>query len=275
MDFSNLFSWANLQATGLFLLKPILIFLICKVAIKIITKVSGNILNKSKVEVGIQGYIKSALKIALWVLTIIFVADSVGINTASLVAVLSVVSLALSLSVQNIMTNAFSGITLLISKPFKVGDFITVAGVSGTVKSINLMRTTLSTADNKKELIPNGDICASTITNYSSATSRRVELKFSASYDAETETVKKAIFDVIDNDKEVSEKIIREEGKMPFVRLSAYNANDIEYTVRVWTSNADYWQVHFDINEKVRESFKKYGVEFSYPHTIVHIEKDE
>ena len=161
---------------------------------------------------------------------------------------------------------------ILISKPFVVGDFVQVAGVSGTVKSINLMRTTLSTPDNKRELIPNGDICSSTITNYSTATSRRVDWSFSVSYDAPTEIVKQAIMEVINEDADVKDKIIREDGKLPTVRLNKYNANDIEYVARVWTDNSEYWNVYFDVNEKVRESFKKYGVEFSYPHTVVHID---
>lgn len=275
MNFNDLFSLEKLSATGLFILKPILIFVICKIIIQVILKVVSNIFNKSKLDDGIKSFGKSGLRIVLWALTIIFMADSVGINTTSLVAMLSVVSLTLSLSVQNIMTNIFSGITILISKPFVVGDFVQIAGVSGTVKSINLMRTTLSTPDNKRELVPNGDICSSTITNYSTASSRRVDWTFSVSYDAPTEVVKNAILEIINEDTDVKDKIIREEGKLPVVRLNKYNANDIEYVARVWTSNSEYWNVYFDVNEKVRESFKKYGVEFSYPHTIVHIENEK
>lgn len=264
---AEFFTWDKISAIALFIAKPLIILIVCKFIIGALLKITGRVMGKTKLDEGIQGFAKSAIKIALWVLTLIFVADSLGVNTASLVALLSVASLALSLSVQGLFTNAFSGISILMTKPFVVGDFVEVAGVSGTVRAINLMRTTLTTGDNKTELIPNGDIAAQNIINYSTAPVRRVDMKFCASYDATTEQVKAAIMEVIDAD----ERIIRDEGKEPFVRLSAYNSNDIEYTVRVWTNNGDYWGVYFDTMEAVRESFAKNGVEFSYPHTVVHI----
>lgn len=273
MQISNLFTTENIINISSFILKPIIILIACKIIISLIMKVGHNILEKSKLDEGIKNFTKSAVKISLWILTIIFVADSVGINTASLVAILSVVSLALSLSVQNIMTNIFSGITILLSKPFSVGNFVDIGGTAGTVKSINLMRTTLTTPDNKIELIPNGDVCAATIINYSIEDFRRVELTFSASYDASTEIVKKAIMEVIMEDTRIITKE-QDENKAPFVRLNKYNSNDIEYIVRVWTNNTEYWNVYFDINEKVRESFKKHNIEFSYPYTIVHIQEN-
>ena len=270
MNIGSILGFSSLPVfTGMTLMKPLIVLLSCLVLIKIITKISFNLLEKSKMDAGIKSFVHSAIKILLWALTVIFVADSLGINTASLVAVLSVVSLALSLSVQNIMTNVFSGITILMSKPFSVGDFVDIAGTTGTVKSINLMRTTLSTPDNKIELIPNGDVCAATIINYSVAEFRRVEWKFSVSYTAEIETVKSAVMEVINEDIRIITKE-QDETKEPTVRLNAYNSNDIEYVVRCWTQNSEYWNVYFDVNEKMRESFKKYGVEFSYPHIIIH-----
>lgn len=268
MDFKTLFTLEGLLGIGQFLIKPIIIFIICRVFAKVFSKIAENVLEKSKLDGGIKSFSKSAMRIILWIFTIILVADSVGVNTTSLVAVLSVVSLALSLSVQNIMTNAFSGITLLLSKPFIVGDFVQVAGVSGTVKSIKLMRTTLVTPDNKRELIPNGDICATTITNFSTEKIRRVELFVSASYNAPTDTVKKAVMDVIQPEIDKG-RIITEEGKEPFVRLNKYNAHDIEYVIRVWVNSPDYWSVYFDMNENIRESFAKNNVEFTYPHIII------
>lgn len=263
----NLSSDKILSYVG-FVAKPIIILIACKFIISALLKVTSGVMNKSRLDKGITGFISKALKIALWVLTLIIVIDSLGVDTTSLVAVISVVSLALSLAFQNIMTNIFSGVIILFSKPFVVGDFVTISGISGTVKEISLMRTKLSTPDNKIELIPNGSIEAANITNYSTESTRRVEIKVSVSYDAPTETVKNAIMEVIDKDSRV---IRTDESKAPFVRLSAYNANDIEYTVRVWTQNADYWAVYFDILETLRESFAAHNIEFSYPHTVVHM----
>ncbi len=266
-------SLLTLSAAGIlgfigFILKPIIILISCKFIIDALLKVTSGVMNKSHLDQGIVGFIKKAIKILLWVLTLIIVADALGVDTTSLVALVSVVSLALSLAFQNIMTNVFSGVIILFSRPFVIGDFVTVAGVTGTVKEITLMRTTIATTDNKLELIPNGSIEAANVTNYSTEPMRRVDMKVSVAYQASTEAVKAAVMEVIDKD----ERVLRtDETKEPFVRLSAYNSNDIEYTIRVWTENVNYWGVYFDTMEAIRESFAAHGIEFSYPHTVVHM----
>ena len=262
----ELFTTGNIVAICGFIAKPLILLIICKLVIGAFMKIAGVIMEKSKLEKGVYGFVKTAFKIILWAIAIIIIADSCGVNTASLVTVLGVITLALSLAFQNIMTNIFSGITILISKPFKTGDYVEIAGVGGTVKEIELMRTTLKTPDGKIEMIPNGDVCASRITNYSVEPLRRVEIKVSASYDASTEAVQKAIFEVIEKDA----RIKKDDANKATVRLSAYNANDIEYTVRMWVDSAEYWNVYFDMLEAVRESFAKNGIEFSYPHVVVH-----
>lgn len=251
-----------------FIVKPLIILIAGKFIISALLKVVSSLMNKSRLDQGITGFIQKALKIALWVLTLIIAADSLGVDTTSLVAVVSVVSLALSLAFQNIMTNIFSGIIILFSKPFVVGDFVTISGISGTVTEITLMRTKLATPDNKVELLPNGSIEAANITNYSAESLRRVEMTVSVSYDAPTETVKAAVMEVLDKDVRI---LKTDETKLPFVRLSAYNPNSIEYTIRVWTENAVYWDVYFDTLEALRETFAAHNIEFSYPHTVVHM----
>lgn len=267
MDGTSVITTAKILAGIGFIAKPLIILLVCRLIIGVLVKVVSGLMGKSQVDQGIAGFIQKALRILLWVLTLIIVADALGVDTTSVVALVSVVSLALSLAFQNIMTNIFSGVIILFSRPFAVGDFVTISGVSGTVREITLMRTKLSTPDNKIEWIPNGSIDAANITNYSAESLRRVELKVSVSYDAPTQTVKDAVMAVLDKDP----RILRtDESMAPFVRLSAYNANDIEYTIRVWTENADYWNVYFDTLEELRESFAAHGVEFSYPHMVVH-----
>ena len=270
MSLVSLFSPENIASVCGFLIKPLLILLVCNFIINGLLKVLKGILGKTNLDAGIQGFARSAVKIGLWILTIIFIADSLGVNTASLVALMSVASLVLSLAVQGLFGNVFSGISILLTKPFVVGDFVEVAGVTGVVKEISLMRTTINTPDNKVELVPNGDIANSRITNYSKEPMRRVDFVFSVSYDASTEQVKNAVMEVVNADSRIS----KDSAYAPFVRLSGYNANDISYTVRVWVDNANYWDVYFDTMEAVRESFAKNGVEFSYPHTVVHLLKD-
>lgn len=248
-------------------LRAIIIFLICYIAIRIVMKIVDGLLDKSKrLEGTVKGFVKTAARIALWVLAIIIVADSLGIDTASLVAAVSVVGLALSLAVQNVAANLFSGITLLMTRPFVEGDFVEVGSNLGTVKSIGLFYTVIDTVDNRVISIPNGDVTASAITNYSREPMRRVDWTFNVAYDNATETVKAALMEALSMDGRICDQ-----PEAPFVVIGAYKDSTIEFIVRVWCKNEDYWDVYFGLNERVRECFDRHGVKLSYAHMNVHI----
>ena len=267
MELTGLLDKFSLTAITLEAVIPaILIFILCLVGMKIINKVLGKLLKQSKkLDGALQGFIRSAVRITLWLLTAVIVAEALGIPTTSLVALFSVAGLALSLSVQNIMANLFSGITLLASRPFSAGDFVETAGRSGTIKSIGLFYTVLATPDNMIINIPNSDVTASSIINYSTEPSRRVDMVFSASYADSTEKVKAAIMEAVSQD----ERIFPEPA--PFVALKEYKASSIDYSVKIWCKNSDYWNVYFAMNESVRESFERNGVTMTYEHLNVHI----
>ena len=241
---------------------------VCYIAIRIVKAVVGKALGKAtKIDDPVKNLITKAVTFVLWALTIIIVAGAFGINATSLVAVLSVAGLALSLSVQNILSNLFSGVTLLITKPFASGNFVEAAGKSGIVKTVGLFYTTMDTVDNVNISIPNSEITGSTIYNYSREPLRRVDMTFSTAYEAETEAVKAAIQEVVDQDS----RILRDPA--PFIRLSAYKSSCIDYVVRLWVKNGDYWDVYFDMNEHVRESFQRNGIAMTYEHLNVHIDQ--
>jgi len=248
------------------LLSGVITFLVCCVAMRIIKALVNRALSKAtRLDVPVKNLITKLVTTLLWALTVIIVAGAFGINATSLVAVLSVAGLALSLSVQNLLSNFFSGIMLLINKPFREGDFIELGDKVGTVKTVGFFNTVLNTPDNVSIAIPNSDLTGAAIKNYSREENRRVDLSFCAAYDAPTETVKKAILEAVAADK----RILAEPA--PFVRLLAYEDSSIRYVVRVWVKNADYWDVYFNLNEQVRESFAKNGVEMSYQHVNVHM----
>ena len=248
------------------LLSAILIFLVCWIVIKIVMKAVDRLLAKSKkIDGALTNLVRNAINILLWIIAIIIIANALGINTASLVALVSVAGLALSLAVQNIMSNLFSGITLLITKPFAAGDFVEVAGKIGTIKSVGLFYTEMDTLDNIAVSIPNGDVTASVINNYSHEPLRRVDQYFCAAYTEDTEKVKAAILEAIGED----DKILQDPA--PFVRLFAYEGSSIKYVSRVWCKNADYWDVYFGMNERVRESFERNGVKMSFQNVNVRI----
>ena len=248
------------------LISAVLTFITCFIVMQIILKTLERVLGRAnKIAGTLKGFIHSAVKIVLWILTGIIVAGALGIPTTSLVALISIAGLALSLSVQNILSNLFSGLTLLVSKPFKSGDYVEVGGRNGIIKSVGLFYTQLNTLDNVSINIPNSDVTGTTVMNYSREPLRRVDRVFSAAYESSTEDVKAAIYEAISRD----EKILRDPA--PFVRLSEYKDSCIEYTVRVWCKCADYWDVFFNLNENVRESFAEKGVEMTYNHMNVHI----
>lgn len=248
------------------ILSAILTLVICFIIIKIVTGFVNRSLGKSKkLDATLRGFVTSAIKAVLWVIAFIIVANALGINTSSLVALVSVVGLALSLSVQNILSNLFSGLTLLITKPFAAGDFVEIGGKTGLVKTIGLFYTQMDTLDNIAVSIPNSDVTAAAINNYSREELRRVDRTFTTSYECPTAEVKAAIEDAIAKD----ELILKDPA--PFVRLIDYKGSTVEYVVRVWCKSADYWTVYFNLNENVRESFAAKGVKFSYEHVNVHI----
>lgn len=269
MDFISEFLAAIGLAGASSVVKAIVVFLICCAAIKVVTAVVGKLLDKtSRLDGTLKGFVRTALKIILWALAIIIVADSLGIDTASLVAVLSVAGLALSLAVQNVAANIFSGITLLLTHPFAEGDYVDIAGKAGSVKSVGLFYTVIDTPDRRVITIPNSDVTAASIVNYSRESLRRVDWTFNASYDNSTEEVRNAILEAIAGDSRILDS------EPPFVVIGAYKDSTVEYIVRAWCKNEDYWDVYFGLNERVRESFARNGVEMSYAHMNVHVLKD-
>ena len=266
-DLDNFSFKAFTASLGLSKILPALITLaICLLAIWLLTKLTDKLLGRSKkIDGTLGGFIRSAVRGVMWILTVIIVADALGIPTTSLVALVSVVGLALSLSVQNIMSNLFSGITLLIAKPFVAGDFVDIAGKTGTIKSMGLFYTMMDTVDNTVINIPNGDVTAASIVNYSKEALRRVDMKFCASYDDATEDVKAAILEAAAEDERIKAQ------PAPFIALSQYKDSCIEYVVRLWCKNSDYWDVYFGMNERVRTAFDRNGISMTYEHMNVHI----
>ncbi len=249
------------------ILSALVIFVICVAVIRVLKSLVQKALNKSKLNETLKRFITTAANALFWVIAIIIVSETLGIPTASLVAVVSIAGLALSLAVQNVMANIFSGITLLITNPFKAGDRVDIGANEGVIKHISLFYTVMATLDNRIISIPNSDVTAASIVNYSTDPLRRVDLTFCASYECETEDVKKAIMEAASE----TGKVLADPA--PFVAILNYKESSIEYVVRLWVKNDDYWDVYFGMNELVRESFKRNGVAMTYNHLNIHVAK--
>ena len=265
MDLSAILNFNLAGITVNMVLRAIILLVICLVVVKILMRIVTRFLEKSKLERSLHTFIRTAVKVVLLFLTVLMVAKTLGIDVTSLIALLSVFGLAVSLAVQNSMSNVAGGIQLLSSKPFVVGDFVEAGGVSGTVVDVGIFYTKIRTGDNKMIQVPNSQIANEKIINYTSEEERRVDWKFTASYDAPVEAVKKAVEDVL------SSHPLVQVTPAPFVRVSNYGDSAIEYTVRAWCANGDYWTVYFDVMEQVKAAFDKNGIEMTYPHINVHM----
>ena len=250
---------AILEKVTLASLLPALLYLLGGMAVvKIVMRALTKALEKSSIEKTLHKFILTLIRLTLYFIVFMTVAGALGIQITSFVAILSVAGLAISLSLQGVLSNLSSGVMLLSVKPFK----------AGTVREIGFIHTKISTPDNKIIYIPNSEVSSSKIVNYTNEGKRRIDLVFSAGYNCPIETVKLAIREAVEKFPKVYAD------PAPFVRASAYKDSVIEYTVRVWCGTDDYWDLYYDIIEAVSESYARHGVKMSYPHVNVHMVKD-
>ncbi|HIY10372.1 MAG TPA: mechanosensitive ion channel family protein [Candidatus Anaerofilum excrementigallinarum] len=247
----------------------VLLFVVLYIIARILLKMIGRLMARLKMERTLELFAMAVCRVGIYILVALIVIDYIGVPITSLVAVLSVAGVALSLALQNTLSNLISGVQLLITKPFAVDHYVEAGGVGGTVKEIGLIYTRVATPDNKVIYIPNSDISSSRIINYSAEEFRRIDLTYSASYDDGLEKVKEALFQAIDAIPE----ILRQEDKAPLVAVNKYGDSAIDYVVRVWVKNSDYWAVTYALNEAVKASFDRNQVEMTYPHLNVHMVK--
>lgn len=238
-----------------------ILLIVCVVFIKLLMRLTGRLLEKSKIHTTMHSFIRTLVKLVLVFIAIMLIAGTLGIDTSSLLAIFSIAGLAVSLSVQSALTNMTSAVMLLTSKPYQVGDFVEISGMQGTVREIGILSTKLVTIDGRLISIPNSQAVSGSITNFSTEEDRRVVLSVSASYDDDIEKVKTA----------QDPRVLPIEPV--FARVSSYGDNAIEYTLRFWVKNADYWSVYFDVLENVKRVFDEDGISMTYPHLVVHTAK--
>lgn len=247
------------------LLRVALMVLVGFVVIRLIMRVVDRLLDRARSVTDIRVYIRSAVHIFLWFLLALMVTGSLGVDVTSVIAMLSVVGLAVSLALQNTLSNLAGGLMILVTKPFVVGDYIDADGTAGTVTEIGLAYTKLSTPDAKRISVPNSQMAEAKIVNYTNEDGRRVDLVFSVSYDAPTQAVKGAIREVLDGIPAVRQE------PAPVIWINGYKSSAVEYVVRAWTTTQDYWDVYYALMEGVRDAFARHGVEMTYDHLNVHI----
>lgn len=234
--------------------------------IRVVLRILNGLLEKTKLEKAAYSLITSAARIVLYALLALMVADKLGIDVSGIIALASVLTLAVSLAVENALANVFGGFTLLYTQPFHSGDMVEIAGQTGVVSEIGLAYTKLATADNKLISIPNSAVTAAQIVNYSVTGTRRVDLSVTASYDTPVQLVLDSLLQAAEHPAVLAEPA-------PFAAVQSYGDSAIAYTLRIWCKTEDYWTVYYEVNRAIKDSFDRNGVEMTYPHLKVHMEK--
>ncbi len=255
------FSLGNILAAAL-------IFLVCLVVIKLCVRLTRRALEKTRLDEAVRRAVVSVERIVLWVAALLMIMGKLNISTTSLVALVSVAGLALSLSLQNTLSNVFAGVTLLVTRPFAAGDFIETGTTSGTVLRTGLFYVTLKTFDHKEIHVPNSDIAASRLTNYTAEPERRVDLSFGLEYSCKADEVRRALLAAAAENG----KVLREPA--PEVVVNAYLASSVQYTLRCWALTADYWDVYYALNESARRHLEAAGLSLAFDRLDVRLVKD-
>lgn len=252
-----------LMTYGPNILTALLILLIGLFVINLLVKVSKKIMTKSNVDITLQKFLSDLLSWILKALLIITVISKLGVPTTSFVAIIGAAGLAVGLALQGSLANFAGGALIMIFKPFKIGDFITAQGESGTVKSIEIFTTKLNTVDNKEIIIPNGALSNSNIVNFSTEENRRVDLKFGVSYDADIKETKNVLTSIVNNHP----LILKDPA--PAILLTELGDSSINFAVRSWVKSSDYWTVYTQVLEQTKEALDKANIEIPYPHQVV------
>lgn len=257
------------ENSGLTIVKIILLFFLGLFAIRIIAKILTKIFNKTKVEHVISKYLITVIKIILFFVLIISILKMLGIDTTSLIAIITTISLALSLAMENIFSNLANGIIIIMTKPFKEGDWIAISGYEGSVKDIKLLYTVLNTSDNKDISIPNSHFVGNELTNYNANPTRKVIMTFDCSYDSDVDHVKSIIRNCIEsNDYAILDPA-------PVVRLKALEANSLQFQAIVHCQTENYWNLYYDLLDNVFNEFKRENISIPFNQLEVRLLNNE
>jgi small conductance mechanosensitive channel len=249
----------------------LLVFVIGQLLAKMLGKIVTKLLRHAKLDLILVEFLGSLVRALLMIVVIVAAVDQLGVNTNSMIAMLGAAGLAIGLALQNSLQNFAAGFMLLIFRPFKAGDFVETAGTSGVIDSIGIFSTKLHTGDNKEVIIPNGAIYSSSITNYSSRKTRRIDMIFSISYGDDLRKAKEIILAVVNAEKRILQD------PAPQIAVGELAASSVNFVVRPWVKADDYWDVRFCLNENIKLAFDSNNITIPFPHmdVDVHVLKEK
>jgi len=241
------------------------IFLVGKFAVRLVVSAIAKLMQKQEVDKTLETFICNLVRTALMIVVVIAAIGAIGIQTTSFIAIFGAAGLAVGLALQGSLSNFASGVLIVLFRPYRVGDWIEAAGISGSVEQVQILTTILKTGDNKQIIVPNSQIMDSIITNYSANDTRRVDMVIGVSYGDDLDKVRKTLEDILATE----ERILPEPA--PTIAVSALADSSVNFVVRPWVKTSDYWAVMFGLTEAIKKRFDKEGISFPFPQRDVHL----
>jgi small conductance mechanosensitive channel len=254
-----------LQEIGLALLSAVVIFLVGRFLAKLLTKTTKRLMQKANIDPTLERFLNNLLYFAVMAIVIIATINQLGVQTTSLLAVVGAAGLAVGLALQGSLANFAAGVLLVGFRPYKVGDFIEAGGVAGSVEEVQIFTTVFKTGDNKRIIVPNAQIMAGTIVNYSSNPTRRIDLVAGCGYDDDLDKVRKVLEEIVAADDRILED------PAPTIAVSELGDSSVNFVVRPWVNSGDYWPTYFALTEEIKKRFDKEGIAIPYPQRDVHV----
>lgn len=224
---------------------------------------------KRKVDTSLRSFLRNTIRVVFTLVLVMIVVQTLGVNVTSLIALFSAATLAIGMALSGTAQNFAGGVMILLMKPYRIGDYISAQGQSGTVREIKLFSTVIATVDNQTIYIPNNAIATAIIDNYSTAELRRVDWSVGISYGDDVDAARRALLDLIAADSRVLKD------PSPVVYVTALADSSVNLSMRAWTKNSDYWDVFFEYNEKIYKTLPQKGINFPFPQMDVHLKQHE
>ena len=243
----------------------VVIFYVGKWLANLLTRALRKVLQRQEIDVTLERFVCSLVRMVLLVFVIIAAISALGVQTTSFIAVLGAAGLAVGLALQGSLSNFAAGVLIVLFRPYKVGDWVEAAGISGAVVEVQILTTILKTGDNKQVIVPNSQIMSSVITNYSANDTRRVDLVVGVGYDDDLDRVREVLTEVV-----AAEERIMEEPAVT-IAVSELADSSVNFVVRPWVKSSDYWGVYFDLNETIKKRFDQEGISIPFPQQDVHL----
>lgn len=256
---------AWIQAHYINVILAILIFFIGKLIARLVARGSKKVMLKANLDTILVDFLAGIIRVTIIIFAIVAALSQLGIQTASLIAIIGAAGLAVGLALKDSLQNFASGVMLIMFRPFKAGDFVEMAGVSGVVEKISIFSTLMRSGDNKEIIVPNGKIYGGNIVNFSARPTRRVDMVFGISYDDDIKKAKEVMTEILLAD----ERVLKDPA--PVVVVSALADSSVNFNVRPWVNAADYWPVYWDMHEKIKIGLEEAGCSIPYPQRDVHL----